>query len=530
VRRYLDGHMFRLPAFVNRNPELQEEIKVGIVQTAQGMFLLAQLHLDALIGKRSPKTIRTSLLKLPTGTDVYDRAYRDAMNRIERQLEDQTQLAKLALLWITCAKRPITSLELQHALAVEVGESTLDQDNLPQVEDILSVSAGLIAIDDKSGIIRLVHHTTQEYFERTQKQWFPAAEIKIATICIAYLSFNIFEAGFCDSNEAFEERLRSNPLYDYAAHNWGHHARDSSIFYDGAIEFLEDMEKVNASAQALTAVRGSWNSRYSQDVPKQMVGLHLAAYFGIQEARYLLQRRQSVDVSDSFGRTPLLWAAAKGHEAAVQLFLDKDANFEAKDNDGRTPLAWAAMSGHEAVILLLLDKGADFEAKDKYGWTPLWWAVMNGHEAIIRLLLDTGVEFEVKDSWDQTPLSFAAEKGLEASIQLLLDKGADFEARDYNGQTPLSWAARKGHKGIVQLLLDKGANFEAKDRWGFTPLSWAAEREHEAVIQLLLNSGADFKAIKEGDSDCISRFAEKLDDSGPYYEMGDNYGQVPLLD
>ena len=37
VRRYIDGHMFRLPGFVHRNPELQEQIKERIVLVAQGM-------------------------------------------------------------------------------------------------------------------------------------------------------------------------------------------------------------------------------------------------------------------------------------------------------------------------------------------------------------------------------------------------------------------------------------------------------------------------------------------------------------
>jgi hypothetical protein len=63
--------------------------------------------------------------------------------------------------------------ELQHALAVEVGEAELDEENLPEIEDIVSVCAGLVTIDEESGIIRLVHYTTQEYFERTQRQWFP---------------------------------------------------------------------------------------------------------------------------------------------------------------------------------------------------------------------------------------------------------------------------------------------------------------------------------------------------------------------
>jgi NACHT domain len=39
VRKYLDGNMFRLPGFVCRNPDLQEEIKTAIVQSVQGMYV-----------------------------------------------------------------------------------------------------------------------------------------------------------------------------------------------------------------------------------------------------------------------------------------------------------------------------------------------------------------------------------------------------------------------------------------------------------------------------------------------------------
>jgi hypothetical protein len=39
VRRYLNGCMFRLPGFVGRNPDLQEEIKSGIVLLVKGMWV-----------------------------------------------------------------------------------------------------------------------------------------------------------------------------------------------------------------------------------------------------------------------------------------------------------------------------------------------------------------------------------------------------------------------------------------------------------------------------------------------------------
>ena len=134
------------------------------------------------------------------------------MERISGQKQGFQLLANKVLLWITCAKRPLTTTELQHAIAVEVNDAELDKDNLPEIEDIVSVCAGLVTIDEESNIIRLVHYTTQEYFERTQKRWFLDAETKITETCVTYLSFNIFNTGFCATDEQFETRLRENPL------------------------------------------------------------------------------------------------------------------------------------------------------------------------------------------------------------------------------------------------------------------------------------------------------------------------------
>ncbi|CAN9187728.1 unnamed protein product [Alternaria alternata] len=106
VRRYLSENMSRLPGFVRNKAELQEEIISKIVEAVRGMFLLAKLHLDSLLGKRSPKAVRIALDKLPTGTDAYDSAYDSAMERIEGQMAEQTELAKQALAFLTCARKP----------------------------------------------------------------------------------------------------------------------------------------------------------------------------------------------------------------------------------------------------------------------------------------------------------------------------------------------------------------------------------------------------------------------------------------
>jgi hypothetical protein len=121
------------------------------------------------------------LEKLPIGSKAYNYAYKEAMERIEGQVTDSQKLAKDVLSWITYAKRPLTTSELRHALAVEISESELDEENLPEIEDMVSVCACLVTVDKESDIVWLVHCTTQEYFERTQRERFPNAETNIAT-------------------------------------------------------------------------------------------------------------------------------------------------------------------------------------------------------------------------------------------------------------------------------------------------------------------------------------------------------------
>ncbi|KFX94529.1 hypothetical protein V490_04313 [Pseudogymnoascus sp. VKM F-3557] len=524
VRRYLDSNISNLPSFVRRSPDLQEEIKTGIVGAVDGMFLLARLHLDSLNGKRSPKAVRTALKSLPSGSNAYDDAYKDAMIRIEGQLLDQKDLAWQVLSWITCAKRPLTMSELQHALAIELGETSLDEDNLPQIEDMVSVCAGLVTVDEESEIIRLVHYTTQEYFERTKETWFPNIEAEITKICVTYLSFDTFASGMCHTYEDFEERQRSNELYNYASFNWGHHAREACTSIPEVHSMLERDAQVLASIQVLEfgAVE-SMGEPVSSDVG--WTGLHLAAHFGIEKAVQHLLGTTITDVKDDSGRTPLSHAAENGHEAVVKLLLANNADINLPDKWwGQTPLVWATDNSQEAMVKLLLANSADIELKCRYGRTPLLWAVINGAETVTRILLESGAKINSQDNSGRTALSWAALHGNGSILRLLLVDSADINLRDsFMGRTPLllatvnmnevavrllllhnaevdivdtddrtalSHAADHGHEAIVKLLLAHHAKVNIEDKWGRTPLLYAVRGGHEAVVKLLLEHGA----------------------------------------
>jgi ankyrin repeat protein len=361
---------------------------------------------------------------------------------------------------------------------VQVRKSTLDENDLADTNVMVSLCAGLVTIDEESDIIRLVHDTTREYLQTHifclthESEEDPAmfdvekndiamadAQNTITTICVTYLSFTVFESGFCQTGEEFEDRLQSNPLYDYAARNWGHHAREALTLCQQVVGFLESELKTEAASQALLPTkRYSGYLKYSQ-VPSQMTGLHLAAYFGVHEAANILIRRgQSLDLKDGYGRTPLSYAAEGGYEAVVALLLEKGAQLEIKGADCQTPLSYAADKGHEAVVALLLENGAQLETVGFYCQTPLSYAADKGHEAVVALLLENGAQLEAEDTkYGRTPLSYAAEGGHEAVAALLVEKGAQLEAKGTDGWTPLLYAAIEGHEVVVKLLLEKGA-------------------------------------------------------------------------
>jgi hypothetical protein len=110
-------------------------------------------------------------------------------------------------------------------LAVESSEAELDPENKPDVDDIVSVCAGLVVVNQESTIIRLVHYTTQEYFQRISSRLNPDRQLEIAKTCLTYLTFSVFKSGSCATNKEFKEKLCQHKLLNYAAKHCSKHTR-----------------------------------------------------------------------------------------------------------------------------------------------------------------------------------------------------------------------------------------------------------------------------------------------------------------
>ncbi|KAK2608979.1 hypothetical protein QQS21_002459 [Conoideocrella luteorostrata] len=248
LRRYLEAQVCGFPRFVRRNLDLQQEIATTIINAVDGIFLLATLCVDSINDQVSVKDVRATLSDLPRGSKLYDRAYSGALRRIENQSSNQERLAKKVLMWIVCAKRPLKPLELQEALTVEIGEPTVDEDNRPDIEDMVSLCAGLVTIDEESNVIRLIHYTAHEYLQRTLITWYPLAQTDITSCCVTYLSMPMFHGGFSEPADNISIQDRPYPLFDYAARYWVTHARTVSQEPQLVSGFLASPSKIPASS------------------------------------------------------------------------------------------------------------------------------------------------------------------------------------------------------------------------------------------------------------------------------------------
>ncbi|CCT73748.1 related to ankyrin [Fusarium fujikuroi IMI 58289] len=506
VRQVLENAMPGMPSCISSKPALQKQVVEGIAKAVDGMFLLARLHLDSLRDKLRRKEVLRALENLPTGEEALNIAYTEAIDRIDSQRPGCRDLAKSVLTWISIARRPLTTSELRHALAIEPDETELDECNLPELEDMLSFCEGLVVADEKSNIISLVHYTTQEYLDQVRHKWLPNSHKEVALNSLAYLSYDDFAAGACESDSAFEHRLHKHVLLDYCAKNWGDHVRDAidEEVNEAALEFLEDDRRI-ASAVQVRMVAGYHFQGYSAKVPVKIGAVHIAAQFGLTKiVSQLLDDDAEADVKDDFGRTPLPYAAEYGHKDTVELLMkhtDTDTDFA--DEQGRTPLSWAAGRGHVDVLKVLLNCPAvSANSKDSHSQSPLSWAARMGAASAVRYLITRNeVDKESRDRSGQTPLSWAAYNGhLEITMMLAESPGVDIDSKDDFSQTPLSWAAHNGHIGVVAYLLSTSrVSADTPDADNRTPLSWAAHNGHASVVRLLA-SRSDVNADKKDNS------------------------------
>ncbi|KAI4682832.1 hypothetical protein J4E81_009453 [Alternaria sp. BMP 2799] len=559
VRRYLSDNINRLPGFVQDNIGLREEVVSKIVEAVRGI---------------SAKRVKLALNELATGSDAYDSAYDSAVKRINGQVSDQAELAKQALAFLTCAQRPLSTEELREALAVETGEPDMDQENYPDIEDVLASCLGLVTVDEDSGIIRLVHYTTQEYLQRTLDRWFPDAQAMIASTCLSYLSLD----RYADSDNWYLSG--DSNWYKYSARHWIHHARVAPSCLEQLVNFLTRQTSVIRSSfysQPRVAAKKVFEREYIVTQHPQVTGLHIAVRAQLEAATSaLLQQGFDVHARDRLGRTPLIVAAQHGGEAIVELLLKYGSSLDLRTDDfddsdsldpdsvhpRSTALHFASRNGFVSMVRTLLAHGATVDSKDAKNATPLHHAILNDQTEVVRVLLNAkadlsstvwsakywpplrpdGIERYLECPGLKSLLVTAVQLGSVKMISLLIEAGVDVNEHEEFYLSPLFHAvSRIRGTAMIEVLIKAGANPNVLDRQGLSLLMEACGRRHFDRIddvKLLLDAGADINytadvfhrsalgiAQYEGKPNIIQYLVER----GADLKLGMDLYQIPMF-
>ena len=477
----------------------------------------------------SLRRLRRALENLPKELDD---TYDQAMNRIQCQKRSKTDLANKVLSWVIFARRPVTIEELRCALAVEPGDSDLDEEGLPDSGYLLSVCGGLVMISGDTETVRFIHYTVQEYFERARHPQSSSAHTYLATTCITYLSFStfatlLFEHEYEDPPNTPVQLLGDHVLLQYASKHWGNHVREccdqNPAIHAMVRSFLT--RKANVSCSLAAGYCEHSFVIFEPFSSSNVTDLHVAATFGLHWlVEELLQQGASVDARGPAGRTPLHEAAAGGYTNVVRSLLERGANPEFKDQHGQDAMALAATAGHEPATRLLLQEASltDMELvirdvatvghlgvlrlileslkdttkveKATYVGTALHYASWFEHEACIRLLLEEVEDLEMSElqSHLDNALRLFLERHNFVITKLLLDHGAD-------PTKGLHRVAEHCDIAGVRHVLDRGANIEAVSSEGDRPVhlslrSLSSPDKLERMLQLLLKKGADIDA------------------------------------
>ena len=164
---------------------------------------------------------------------------------------------------------------------------------------------------------------------------------------------------------------------------------------------------------------------------------------------------------------------------------------DAVDALGRTPLIWAAARGNEHFVAILLGAGADPNTLDTQWTGAVSYAAERDQTVCVRLLLEAGAEPDPllpNGIRVGSALNCATRNATNPLIlKTVLDFGANVEASGVEGITSLIHAARTDNASFAMMLLEYGANINATSTLGQTPLTTAIAYNSHEVLQLLVD-------------------------------------------
>lgn len=429
-----------------------------------------------------------------------DEIYFEAFARMKRgRSQAHQQVLQKLLIWISWVHRPLSVPELGHALAIRPGLEAIDNEDIMPIKTITTWSAGLIFIDSKN-IVHVIHPTTGSFLEKHRDTLFPNGESVLAHACLDYLKVACPRRMFSgpEKHQLFNLHCAQHPFLEYTVVNFARHVRRSSQkdAYYRAMAFLRSESRL-PFLQALFYLDQNWSIESDASV------LHITTYLGLTDVVWeLIKDNEDVNSRDSFGATPLMYAAARGEEGAkdVERLLSAGADPSLACQTGSTALIRAVSAQAEKVVDRLLlepDVRINTVAHDPMHseQTALIISIRLGNKVIFeKLLARHDIDVNVRSAGGCTALYRACEDWVSWAVEaLVLRHDINIELENDGKYTPLMAASEAGFVEGINMLLDNGANLHYSDRHGGTALMRAADYDKMEAAKCLIKRGLDVK-------------------------------------
>lgn len=437
------------------------------------------------------------MTSLPKGLDA---TYSRILERIEDQEDYMRDLAIRTINLVLRAERPLALWEIQSALVLQKSAADTADEELDDLDVILSSCGGLVTTTPRSTVIftvgrnpddyplfRLIHTSVSEFFKKASIDGATdvyrrlsddlVGHLEVAIACIRCIDSPAMQAG--PLNDApmgmhpLVDRFHKLPFLWYAAHHFDYHVLGSP---KGDLEIVQklldsDDRLFAAIFQVHDIVERSekpeqvWlGEAMGSQVNEQTTGeVHAAdlVYFTRLFSRGEIQSRwQHVALRS---KNVLHRAARAGHVSLIQNGPPLTLSVNERDNAGLTPLLYAVDAANAEIVKALLDNGANPNTEypiykwGGYDFNALHRASALGNIEVMKLLISHGADVNAKGDNSGTALQAAAKSSQEDAVKFLLKYSADVNAEAAAYKTALQAAASRGAAGVVKLLLDNGA-------------------------------------------------------------------------
>ncbi|UZP36909.1 hypothetical protein NXS19_004725 [Fusarium pseudograminearum] len=367
-----------LSPFANYHQRIKEVVK----RQSGKMFILVRLHMDALCNVQHKAQLEHVLETLPS--DLQN-AYKDTMTRIKRQADDSSARALATLGWVTFSERLLSIQELQHALAIDESYDDSPFDYLRQEKEIISECCGLLIVD-LDDMVRYVHKSAGEFFDKVKHNEFPEFEARITLACIKYLSIPALVNRLSAMSPEFRPKTRlpsqdSFPLKGYAGqYLHKHHRRianiqDNKEVANALYNFILDDDKRLCYTTILFR-RNAYNTWSTLMKGEGFPGNLLDSFFS-----WCTEPLQ-----------PLHIAVYLGNSRVVEHLIDDKEDINALDPCGQSSLVLALNSGLDSIASFLLRNGAKVDLTTESGHGILLHCMERDYKSVIEQVIGDSTE------------------------------------------------------------------------------------------------------------------------------------------